>query len=206
MREVAVSSQWMGAEAFYPALIETVFQAKPTRIVDLGAGTGAMLIEVLTAFPETTAVGLDLAADACAAARVAAKAAGVGDRLTVVEAPIQSLAADAAILAGADAITAGFVFHDMMPEESEVADLVLRNCRSALSPGGIMAITEAIPYPVAGWERRFGALVTYMHKQFMGRELLTESGWRDKLAAAGFCNVKCIRQAFPAGRLFVASP
>lgn len=206
MREVAVSSQWMGSKAFYPALLSTVFEARPRRIVDLGAGTARMLIEVLQAFPETTGVALDMAHDACTAAVEASKFAGVDDRLTVVEAPIQSLADDPTVLEGAQVITAGFVFHDMMPEEEETADRILRNCRSAMGSDGFLAITEAVPYAAMGWERRFSALVTYMHQQFMGRRLLTESQWRDKFLAAGFSEVVCIRQPFPTGRLFVVRP
>ncbi|MCM2387974.1 methyltransferase [Streptomyces albipurpureus] len=204
MREVAVSSQWMGSKAFYPALLATIFDARPSRIVDLGAGTGRLVIEVLQAFPEATGVALDMAHDACAAAVEAAKFAGVEDRMTVVEAPIQSLADDPSVLQGAQAITAGFVFHDMMPEEEEIADRILRNSRAALGADGFLAVTEAVPYAAMGWERRFSALVTYMHQQFMGRGLLTESQWRDKFQAAGFSDVVCIRQPFPTGRLFVA--
>ncbi|MEU6541024.1 methyltransferase [Streptomyces sp. NPDC047000] len=205
MEQVAVSSQWQGEMAFYPSLVSVVLEAAPTRIVDLGAGTARMLIDVLQRLPDTTGVALDLAHDACAAARVLAASGGVADRLTVVERSIQSLATDDAVLAGADMITAGFVFHDMLPEEEATADAVLRNCRAALPEGGLLAVTDAVPYAATGWERRFSALVTYMHQQFMGRKLLTESEWGDKLSDAGFSDVLCVRQSSPTGRLFIAT-
>lgn len=63
-REVAVSSQWMGSHAFYPAVLDTIVDAKPKKVVDLGSGTCRLLIETLTAVPEATGVGLDLAHDA----------------------------------------------------------------------------------------------------------------------------------------------
>ncbi|MBX9422356.1 MULTISPECIES: trans-aconitate 2-methyltransferase [Streptomyces] len=204
-RQVAISSQWMGAQAFYPAALDAIFRLGPQRIVDLGAGTCRLLIEVLQAFPDSSAVGLDLDPASCRAAEKAAVQAGVGDRLTVVERPIQSVADDPGPLAGADVIHAGFVFHDMMPEEESVADAVLARCREALRPGGVMAITDAVPYLRNPRERAFSAIVTYYHRQFMKRKLLTEQEWQDKLLAAGFSSVEVVELGFPTGRLFLAS-
>ncbi|WP_327350853.1 methyltransferase [Streptomyces sp. NBC_01304] len=203
-RQVAVSSQWMGSLAYYPAAVETIIEARPKRVADLGAGTCRLLIEILQAFPDTTGVGLDLDGPSCAAARVAAEQEGVGDRLTVVERSIQSVADDATPLEGADVISAGFVFHDMMPDEEHIADKVLANCRDALRPGGIMAITDAVPYLRNERERAFSAAVTYYHRQFMKRKLLTEQEWEAKLLGAGFSSVKTVELGFPTGRLFIA--
>jgi SAM-dependent methyltransferase len=203
-REVAVSSQWMGSKAFYPTALATILDTKPTVAVDLGAGTCRLLIEILRNLPQTHAVGLDLDPDACRAAGEAAQRAGVGDRLRVVERSIQSIATDPAPLEGAQVIHAGFVFHDMFPEEEDVADAVLANCRNALQPGGLMAITEAVPYLRNERERRFSAIVTYYHRQFMKRRLLTEEEWTAKLRAAGFSQVQAVELAFPTGRLFLA--
>jgi SAM-dependent methyltransferase len=204
-RQVAVSSQWMGSRAFYPLALSTIVEAKPRRVVDLGAGTARLLIEVLQQVPDSTAVALDLDGEACREADAAARAAGLGDRLTVVARAIQSVADDPEPLRDADVIHAGFVFHDLMPDEEDVADAVLANCRKALRPGGILAITEAVPYAPDERERRFSTIVTYFHQQFMRRRLLTEQEWIDKLSAAGFGTVTAARHRFPTGRLFVAS-
>jgi len=204
-RQVAVSSEWMGSFAFYPIALETIRETKPSRVVDLGAGTARLLIDILGDFPEATAVALDLDGGACAEARRAADKAGVGSRLTIYERPIQSVATDSTPVEGADVVHAGFVFHDMMPEEEHIADGVLRNCHDALKPGGIMAITEAVPYVQNERERRFSTMVTYYHRQFMGRKLLTEEEWLAKLSGAGFRDVTCTPHRFPTGRLFVAT-
>lgn len=203
-RQVAVASQWFGSLAVYPAALEVMSDAQPNRVADLGAGTCRLLIEVLGRFPNTTAVGLDMDAGACRAASQAAAHAGVTDRLTVVERPIQSVAEDPSPVDGADVIHAGFVFHDMMPEEEDVADKVLANCRDALRPGGVMAITDAVPYLRNDRERGFSAIVTYYHRQFMERKLLTEQEWESKLLGAGFSSVEIIELGLPTGRLFVA--
>jgi SAM-dependent methyltransferase len=203
-RQVAVSSEWMGSFGFYPVALKTILDAKPARAVDLGAGTGRLVIEILLNLAASTGVALDLDTEACLEARRSGERSGVGDRLTVVERSIQSVATDASPVEGADVIHAGFVFHDMLPEEEDVADAVLANCRKALAPGGMMAITEAVPYVQNTRERRFSAIVTYYHQQFMRRRLLNEKEWQDKLLAAGFSDVKCIPHRFPTGRLFVA--
>ena len=203
-REVAVSSQWMGSYAFYPAAIERILEAKPNVLVDLGAGTCRLLIEIMLRLPQTRGVGLDLDGASCDEARAAGERAGVGDRLTVVHRSIQSIADDPSPVENADVIHAGFVFHDMMPEEEDVADDVLASCRTALAPGGLMAITDAVPYLRNERERRFSAIVTFYHEQFMKRRLLTEEEWVSKLRGAGFTDVTAIELAFPTGRLFVA--
>jgi SAM-dependent methyltransferase len=203
-RQVAVSSQWMGSLAFYPAAREVILGTNPTRFADLGSGTCRLVIEVLLACPNATGVGLDIDQAACDAAREAAKGSGLEDRIDIYQRAIQSIASDPSPVEGADVIHGGFVFHDMLPEEEEIADKVLANCREALRPGGIMAITEAVPYLTNARERRFSTIVTYYHHEFMGRHLLSENEWRDKLFSVGFSGVDVIELGFPTGRLFVA--
>nr|8FTV_A Chain A, Methyltransferase [Streptomyces griseoviridis] len=203
-REVAVSSQWVGSHAFYPTALATIIDAAPRKVVDLGAGTCRLLIEVLGAVPGSTGVGLDFAADACRAAEQAVAQAGMTDRLTVVERTIQSVATDPGVLEGADVIHAGFVFHDMLPEEEDVCDQVLANCRESLAPGGFLAITDAVPYLRNDRERRFSAAVSYYHGEFMRRRLQSEEEWVERLRGAGFSDVRALTLAVPAGRLFLA--
>ncbi|SDP94324.1 class I SAM-dependent methyltransferase [Lentzea jiangxiensis] len=203
-REVAVSSQWMGSKAFYPAALAAILDANPSTVVDLGSGTCRLLIEILTRLPQARAVGLDLDHDSCVAAVQAGDNAGVGDRLTVVERSIQSVATDPSPLQGADIIHGGFVFHDMFPEEEDVADQVIAQCRDALAPGGFLALTEAVPYVRNPRERRFSAAVTFFHRQFMKRKLQTVEEWKARLTTAGFSSVDSIELAFPTGRLFIA--
>lgn len=203
-RAVAVSSRWIGSQGFYPAAKKLILDAAPRRVVDLGAGAGGLLIELLGRLPDATGVALDISGDACGEASRAAVAAGVDDRLEVVHAPIQSIATDPTPITEADVVHAGFVFHDVLPE-GEVFDRVLRACRDALVPGGIMAITDAVPYAPAERERRFSALFTFLHAAFMGVRLPGEEVWLEKLEKAGFGRTKCVVHRFPTGRLFVAT-
>ena len=202
-REVAVSSQWMGMKAFYPAALRAILERRPRKVVDLGSGTCRLLIEILQMLPLCRGVGLDLDAAGCCEARAAANRAHVGDRLTVLERSIQSIADEPEALQDADVVHGGFVFHDMMPEEESTADQVLLNCFRAIRPGGIVALTEAVPYVRNERERQFSAIVTYYHRQFMKRQLLNETEWTAKLSKAGFEPVETVKLAFHTGRLFI---
>ncbi|MEU7138540.1 class I SAM-dependent methyltransferase [Nocardia sp. NPDC046473] len=202
-RAVAVTSRWIGEQAFYPVIIETILRRSPSRIVDLGAGTAGLLIQLLRHLPDSTAVAVDISQGACTAAREAAERAGLSDRLTVVHRSIQSLVDDPEPLEGADVIHAGFVLHDLMPEEEETLDALLSICRKAISQDGVIAITDSVPYADQERERRFSALFTFTH-ELMGRQLLTEQQWLDKFVNAGFAACTCVPHRFPGGRLFVA--
>jgi SAM-dependent methyltransferase len=205
LRQVAVASEWIGATAFYPKALEAILSLRPQKFVDLGAGSGRLLIDVLSQVPGSTGVALDISQGACDQAELQAKDANLADRLTVTCRTIQSVADDPAILDGADVVHGGFVFHDMMPEEEDVADRLLAECRKALSrTGGTMAITDVIPYIPEQRERAFSACTTYFHQEFMKRKLLSIEGWKEKFRAAGFTGVEVVQHRMPSARLFLA--
>ncbi|MFF4559384.1 methyltransferase [Streptomyces sp. NPDC001422] len=203
-RRVAVSSRWIGDRAFYPAVVERVVAADARHVVDLGAGAAGLLIGLLTQDDRRTGVAVDLSPAACAAAREAAGRAGVDDRLQVIERSVESLIADPSPLEGADVIQACFVMHDVLQNES-VFDDVLRTCRKALAPGGVLAVVDAVSYGQETRERKFSALFTYLHANFMGIKLPTADQWVEKFRSAGFSDVECVSHIMPGGRLFVAT-
>ncbi|MFE2829243.1 methyltransferase [Streptomyces sp. NPDC059271] len=203
-RRVAVSSRWIGDRAFYPAVVERVVAADARHVVDLGAGAAGLLIGLLTQDDRRTGVAVDLSPAACAAAREAAGRAGVDDRLQVIERSVESLITDPSPLEGADVIQACFVMHDVLQNES-VFDDVLRTCRKALAPGGVLAVVDAVSYGQETRERKFSALFTYLHANFMGIKLPTADQWVEKFRSAGFSDVECVSHIMPGGRLFVAT-
>jgi SAM-dependent methyltransferase len=203
-RQVAVSSRWIGSRGFYPAAIDVIVSARPAKIVDLGAGAGGLLIKLLNLIPGSSGVAIDLSAGACREAEARVAEAGLAHRMTVVEASVESLSVDPTPIIDADVIHAGFVFHDVM-QNSDIFDQVLQRCYESLRPGGIMAISDAVPYASADWERRFSALFTYLHLGFMGVRLPSQEEWLSRFTRAGFSRAECVVHQFPTSRLFVAT-
>ncbi|TCO61168.1 class I SAM-dependent methyltransferase [Actinocrispum wychmicini] len=204
-RRVAVSSRWIGDRGFYPDIIDKLNAAGVKRVVDLGAGAGGLLIRWLSQDSTRTGIALDISAAACAAAREAARQAGVDDRLEVVVRSIESLVDDSSQINGADAILASFVMHDIV-QDAALSQAVLSSCRHALKPNGFMVVVDAVSYAQHVRERKFSALFTYVHASFMNVHLPPEQEWRTKFYIAGFSKVECVPQVVPGGRLFVAIP
>jgi SAM-dependent methyltransferase len=201
-RAVAVTSRWVGSADFYPEDLACLLNARPSHLVDLGAGAAGLLIEVLAKLPDATGVALDISPAACAVAARAAGEAGVADRLRVVSRSIESLVADPSPIAGADVIHSGFALHDLSADPETFA-AVLRACRTALAPGGFLAITDAVPYSGARRERMFSSLFSYLHEGFMNVRLPDEETWRANFLAAGFSDVQAIPHKMPGARLFI---
>ena len=67
-------------------LIEEVLRdgQRPKRILDLGTGTGCILLSLLQEFPDATGVAVDKAYGACVAAEDNAKRLGLEDRTTIL--------------------------------------------------------------------------------------------------------------------------
>ncbi|MEV1049495.1 class I SAM-dependent methyltransferase [Streptomyces sp. NPDC049916] len=203
-QRVAVSSRWIGERAFYPQIVDQVVAAGALRVTDLGAGAGGLLIKLLQQNPERTGTAVDINGAACAAAREAALTAGVDDRLTVVERPIESLVDDPGPVSGADAVLACYVLHDIVADP-ETAQNVLGVLRDALAPGGFLAVADAVAYAPQAQERTFSALFTYLHAAFMGIALPAEQEWLDTFGKAGFSRTRTVPIGLPGGRLFVAA-
>lgn len=203
-RRVAVSSRWIGSRGFYHAAFGEIVGRKPAKLVDLGAGAAALVIHLLQTLSDSTGVALDISRGACEEATRAGELAGVGDRLTVVNRPIESLVADPSPLESADVIHAGFVMHDVVGRP-EVFDAILRACRASLAPGGRLVISDAVPYVDTPQERAFSSLFTYLHSSSMGVRLPSEVQWEEAFRLAGFTNVACQQMRMPTSRLFVVT-
>lgn len=201
---VARTSQWMGEKSFYPHAEDTILSLSPKHIVDLGCGVGALLIRLLGQLDGATGVGVDISEAACNEAKALAEKTGFADRITFIRAPIQMLADDPRPLVGADVIHAGFVFHDLMPDDEPALDKVLYACRKYATSGKLV-IVDAVPYAADDWERMFSAAFSYLHHNYMGRRLLGGPAWCDKLCSAGFSKIEIKPLGLPGGRILVAS-
>jgi SAM-dependent methyltransferase len=201
---VARTSRWMGEADFYPHAEEAILARRPKKVVDLGSGTCGLLMRLLRKLPEAKAVGIDINGDACRRAISNIKAAELEDRITVIEAPIQSLVENPAPIEGAGVIHGGWVFHDLMPHEESVLDELLKTFRKH-APEGALVIVEGVPYASNPGEEAFSASYTFLHSHFMGRRLQTESEWKSRLTAAGYGSIQARQLGISGGRIFVAA-
>jgi len=58
----------------------------PRTVLDLGTGSGCILLALLTCFPEATGTGIEMSADACAVARENVRTLGLEKRADIVHA------------------------------------------------------------------------------------------------------------------------
>jgi len=85
--DLAVSPDTLDPRADTESLIETVVAAipdrtRPLRLLDLGTGTGAILLALLAEYPEATGVGVDISEGALAIARTNADSHDLAARVS----------------------------------------------------------------------------------------------------------------------------
>ncbi len=85
--DLAVTPDTLDPRADTESLIETVVAAipdrsRPLRILDLGTGTGAILLALLSEYPSATGFGVDISEGALATARINADSHGLAERVT----------------------------------------------------------------------------------------------------------------------------
>lgn len=78
----------------------------PLHIVDLGTGTGCLLVALLSELPSAYGIGVDVSASALAVAKANARANGVGDRTGFVACDWTAALADSSEHGGFDVIIA----------------------------------------------------------------------------------------------------
>jgi release factor glutamine methyltransferase len=87
--EFALSAETLDPRPETETLVEAVLARRPDRqqvyrILDLGTGSGCLLLALLSELPNASGLGLDIAPGALAAARNNAEALGLGDRARFV--------------------------------------------------------------------------------------------------------------------------
>lgn len=149
--------------------------ARHRVVVDVGGGRGALIAGILRENPHLRGILFDLPA-AVAEAPAHLAPLGVADRCE-----IQTGSAFEAIPPGGDVYVMSRLLHDF-PDER--AALLLRNCRRAMPPDGVLLIREGVlpdgPIPL---DR---ALLDLQMLVMNGGRERTAAEWRDLLNRAGF--------------------
>lgn len=129
----------LGARPAHRRLVAAAGLAPGQTVLEVGCGTGNLLVTAAAAAPGATVVGLD--PDAAALDRARAKAARKGLPVRVEEGFADELPhADGSV----DRVLSAFMFHHL-PQDGKVA--MLREVRRVLAPGGQLLLLDFEGHP-----------------------------------------------------------
>lgn len=120
-------------EEIHDTLISLLTLRPPHRVLDLGAGTGYTLQRVLGAFPDATAVGLDVSHEMLS--RAAQRVAGHHARVELRESDI----AEPEISGRYDAIISILAVHHLYPDEKRH---LFSRIWEHIEPGGLFLLAD----------------------------------------------------------------
>lgn len=115
-------------------------------VLEVGCGTGNLLMQLAKVFPKARVLGVDIEADSLAAAREKIAQAGLADRVEARQGGVAQAVAPGSV----DAIVMVEVLHEI---HAAIRPQVLRECGAALKPGGWMVIVDET-YPTTLDEMR----------------------------------------------------
>ena len=154
------------------------------RLLEVGCGTGRLLLLLAWEFPKTSFVGIDLEAQSLEHGRREIEAAGLGHRVELEQVGGQSLSFHEEF----DLVSMNIVMHELLPE---LRAQVLGNVWRALRPGGIL-VSNDFYYPgrledfrrpehqVAVFDQAMEVIWGNRHlSREQLAELLTASGFRE---------------------------
>ena len=133
-------SRLLGVRAAHRRLVDQAGIAPGHRVLEIGCGTGNLLLLAKRTHPQVTVIGLDPDETALARARRKADRAGLDvqlDRGFAGELPYPD--------ASVDRVLSALMFHHLPPPEKRTA---LREVRRVLAPGGslhLLDIDRAVP-------------------------------------------------------------
>jgi ubiquinone/menaquinone biosynthesis C-methylase UbiE len=124
----------LGGDAARRALLDQAAIRPGHRVLDIGCGTGSLVVLIKRLYPDVDVVGLDPDPKALARGRRKAEHAGVSirfDRGFSDDLPYPE--------ASFDRVFSSFMFHHLQPDEKEET---LREVRRILKPGGVLHLLD----------------------------------------------------------------
>ena len=175
-------------ELLVEAVLETIKSLDKPRILDLGAGSGAIIVSLLAHCPAAEGVAVDLSADALAVAAKNAAGNEVRDRLTLLQgdlfAPVDAKATFDVIVSNPPYIPAADV-DELAPEVKKEPRLALDGGCDGLDYYRRLA-TDAPAHSRIG---TLLALEIGIHQHETVPALLTAAGWTVKEVRSDYGNI-----------------
>ena len=149
------------------------------RVVDIHCGGGRWLIAMAQRFPSLELVGIEFEPDSAARARSNAVAAGLADRIEILQGDIGSLEAAGAF----DLAYFQYALHQLGDPVGS-----LRTAWAALTPGGRLLVLDwALPSSLEDFRTRQGELIAgvQLDELYQGTALATRERFASWFAEAG---------------------
>jgi 2-polyprenyl-3-methyl-5-hydroxy-6-metoxy-1,4-benzoquinol methylase len=104
-------------------------------VLEVGCGTGSLLVQLAKAFPRASVVGVDIDADSLALAQAHIEKAGVAQRARARHGSVGATVPASSV----DAVVMVEVLHEIAPK---IRSAVINDCAAALKRGGWMLIVD----------------------------------------------------------------
>ena len=104
-------------------------------VLEVGCGTGNLLVQLAKAFPKARCIGVDIDADSLGSARQRLEKAGIADRAEARQGTVGQAVARASV----DAVVMVEVLHEIAPQ---LRPSVIKESAAALKPGGWLVIVD----------------------------------------------------------------
>ncbi len=201
-RWVANGSALVGRNDVIPSALRLLQGLSFSHALDLGCGSARLLTLLCSTFG-CGGVGVDLSSEACDEARQTVTAAGLADRVQIVEADAADLAA-IPHLEKTDLVVAMFLLHEFLSTERTEVVRHMRNFASRLAPGAYFLVAEVPPATSEVpkheiFTPEFGFIHAVMHQS-----LLSSDQWQSIFAEAGIVPLQVEPLGLPGGVLLLA--
>jgi len=200
-RWVAEGAAMLGRRDVAPQAMTLLKGISFETALDLGCGNARFLIAVCQTFG-CRGVGIDLSPEACQAASESVGAAGMEERIRI----IQGDAFDPAVsshLGRAQLVITFFLLHELSSRGGSALVDFLSSLRSALPPRAHLLAAEVLPpRSRSGRPERFTPEFSLVHA-LMGQTLSGETEWRQAFRQGGFLVRDVTRVTMPGGVLLL---
>lgn len=187
---VARGSGSTGKLLVFPLVAELLSQNKFERILDLGCGDGAFLIDLCERDGRMRGYGLDISPEAIAAGQRKLSRKNLQHRLQLLVGDIFELDDMADRLQGIDAATCIYVLHEFLTDDREqILDLLDKFKRTF--PGVPLIVCEVIRHtPEALRKKPGGIMEIQLFHDLSNQQLASREEWQDLFKGAGFTKVQ----------------